>query len=53
LIIRLCFTHDLATGQSAMTELNGTVDTPAARLVLTCKGDQLRVETSNTKSAGL
>jgi hypothetical protein len=50
----LRFTHDLAAGQSAVIELSGDVDTPAARLVLTRDGDKLRVDTgSKTASTGL
>jgi hypothetical protein len=50
----LRFTHDLAAGQSAVIELSGDVDTPAARLVLTRDGDKLRVDSgSKTASTGL
>jgi hypothetical protein len=54
----LRFTHDLDVGQSAVIELSGDVDTPAARLVLTRDGDKLRVDTgsktaSTTASTGL
>lgn len=50
----LRFTHDLASGQSAVIELSGDADTPAARLVLTRDGDKLRVDSgSKTASTGL
>jgi len=50
----LRFTHDLASGQSAVIELSGEAGTPATRLVLTREGDKLRVDNGQkTASTGL